>query len=75
MYATDVMTTNVISVTPGTSVRELAEILGRHGISGAPVVDAANTLVGIVSEGDLLHRAETGTDRRAEAPRPGRPGA
>ena len=70
MYATDVMTTNVISVTPGTSVRELAEILGRHGISGAPVVDGANTLVGSVSEGDLLHRAETGTDRRTNRRRP-----
>ena len=31
-----------------------------------PVVDAANALVGIVSEGDLLHRAETGTERRTE---------
>ena len=64
------MTANVISVTPDTSVRELAEILGRHGISGAPVVDAANILVGIVSEGDLLHRAETGTDRRTHRRRP-----
>jgi Mg/Co/Ni transporter MgtE len=34
--------------------------------SGAPVVDAAGALVGIVSEGDLLHRAETGTERRTE---------
>jgi CBS domain-containing protein len=66
MRATDVMTTNVITVTPETTVRDLAELLGRHGISGVPVVGADNGLVGIVSEGDLLHRAETGTERRTE---------
>jgi CBS domain-containing protein len=66
MRATHVMTTNVITVTPDTSVQDLAALLGKHGISGVPVVDAANELVGIVSEGDLLHRAETGTERRTE---------
>lgn len=66
MRATDVMTVNVITVTPETSVQALAELLGKHGISGVPVVDASGDLVGIVSEGDLLHRAETGTERRTE---------
>jgi len=33
------------------------------GVSGVPVVDAANRVIGIVSEGDLLHRAEIGTER------------
>ncbi|MGA3005796.1 MAG: CBS domain-containing protein [Acetobacteraceae bacterium] len=66
MHAADVMATNVITVTPDTSVKDLAAVLSRHGISGVPVVDAANALVGIVSEGDLLHRAETGTERRTE---------
>ncbi|MDR3534507.1 MAG: CBS domain-containing protein [Rhodopila sp.] len=66
MHATDVMTTNVITVAPDTSIQDLATLLGNHGISGVPVVDAANNLVGIVSEGDLLHRAETGTERRTE---------
>ena len=70
MRAMDVMTANVITVTPETSVRELAELLGKHGISGVPVVDADNTLVGIVSEGDLLHRTETGTERRTARRRP-----
>src|SRR5258708_816215 len=64
MNASDVMTANVITVAPQTAVQHLAELLGRHGISGVPVVDAANDLVGIVSEGDLLHRTETGTERR-----------
>jgi CBS domain-containing protein len=66
MRAQDVMTAGVITVTPETSIRDLALLLGRHGISGAPVVDAADNLIGIVSEGDLLHRAETGTERRTE---------
>jgi CBS domain-containing protein len=64
MRAMDVMTTNVITVAPDLSVQELAALLSNHGISGAPVVNAAGDLVGIVSEGDLMHRAETGTERR-----------
>ena len=66
MRATDVMTKNVITVTPETSIQDLAELLCKHGISGVPVLDANDDLVGIVSEGDLLHRAETGTMRRTE---------
>src|SRR3954469_11880535 len=66
MRAMDVMTTNVITVNPDTSVQEMAQILSERGISGVPVVDAQNRLVGIVSEGDLLHRVEMGTDRRPD---------
>src|SRR5271165_2681351 len=66
MRAVDVMTTGVIIVDPDTSVQTLAALLSERGISGVPVVDAAGRLVGIVSEGDLLHRAETGTARRTE---------
>ena len=66
MRAMDVMTTNVITVEPDTSVQELATLLSERGISGVPVVDLDNRLVGIISEGDLLHRAETGTERRTE---------
>jgi CBS domain-containing protein len=66
MQAADVMTTKVITVAPDTSVQDLAALLGNHGISGVPVVDSAGNLIGIVSEGDLLHRAETGTERRTE---------
>jgi CBS domain-containing protein len=60
----DVMTTDVISVDPDTTVRDLATLLAERGISGAPVVDSSGGLVGIVSEGDLLHRAEIGTAHR-----------
>jgi CBS domain-containing protein len=60
----DVMTTNVITVDPDMPVQAVAQLLSERGISGVPVVDSANRLVGIVSEGDLLHRVETGTERR-----------
>ena len=66
MRAMDVMTTNVITVDPDTAVQALATLLSERGISGVPVVDKDGRLVGIVSEGDLLHRAETGTERRTQ---------
>lgn len=66
MRAGDVMTTDVITVAPETSVQDLAALLANHGISGVPVVDSANNLVGLVSEGDLLQRTETGTERRTQ---------
>ena len=66
MRAMDVMTTNVITVDPNTSVQALATLLSERGISGVPVVDRDNRLVGVVTEGDLLHRAETGTERRVQ---------
>lgn len=64
MRAMDVMTTDVITVDPDTAVQDLAKLLAEKGISGAPVVDRGGRLVGVVSEGDLLHRAEIGTARR-----------
>jgi CBS-domain-containing membrane protein len=64
MRAMDVMTTPVITVTPDTTVQELAKLLSEKGISGVPVVEGGDRLVGIVSEGDLLRRAELGTERR-----------
>jgi len=64
MRAVDVMTTDVITVDPDTTVQALAAMLAERGISGAPVVDSSGRLVGIISEGDLLHRAEIGTARR-----------
>jgi CBS domain-containing protein len=66
MHAADVMTTEVITISPDASVLELAKLLSARGISGVPVVDSAGGLVGIVSEGDLLHRVEIATDRRPE---------
>jgi CBS domain-containing protein len=64
MRALDVMTTDVITVDPDMTVQALATLLAERGISGAPVIDAGGRLVGVISEGDLLHRAEIGTARR-----------
>ena len=64
MKAADVMVANVITVAPETSLREVADILLTNRISGVPVLGRNNELVGIISEGDLLRRAETGTERR-----------
>jgi CBS domain-containing protein len=64
MRARDVMTTDVITVDPDMTVQAFATLLAERGISGAPVVDADGRLVGIISEGDLLHRAEIGTAQR-----------
>ena len=64
MKARDVMVSPVITVSSNASVKEAAKIfLDRH-ISAIPVVDEKGKLVGIVSEGDLLHRVEAGTERQ-----------
>jgi len=64
MLAKDVMTTAVVSVLPGTEVREIAALFLERRISAVPVVDAQGELRGIVSEGDLLNRPEAGTQHR-----------
>jgi CBS domain-containing protein len=64
MKARDVMVSPVIAVKPSTTVRELAKTLLEHRISAVPVVDERGKLVGIVSEGDLMHRAESGTEKQ-----------
>jgi CBS domain-containing protein len=64
MRAIDVMTSKVVTVDENASVPEAAKLLTDHGISAVPVVDQDNRVIGMVSEGDLLHRAETGTERR-----------
>jgi CBS domain-containing protein len=61
MKARDVMVSPVITATPDTSVGEVAKVLLEHHISAVPVLDSRGKLVGIVSEGDLMHRAEAGT--------------
>jgi CBS domain-containing protein len=65
MRARDIMTANVVTVGQGTDVTSIARTLIERGISAVPVVDEAGHLVGIVSEGDLMRRAEAGTDRQA----------
>ncbi len=59
----DVMTKNVIAVKKDTKVTELIEILTKNRISGVPVVDEENRVLGIVSEADLLFTTKTGKIR------------
>lgn len=61
MRANDVMSSPVISIGPQLPVRDIAALLVRHRIGGLPVM-AGGRLIGMVTESDLLHRHEIGTD-------------
>lgn len=63
MRAKDVMTTDVVTAGPETPVTEIAKTLLERRISGLPVVDEGGAVIGIVSEGDLMRREESGTER------------
>ena len=63
MRTKDIMTTTVTSVTPETGVSDVARLLLERHISAVPVIDADGRLVGMVSEGDFLRRAEDGSHR------------
>lgn len=64
MNASDAMTRRVITVGPDATILEAARLMLQNKISGLPVVDSKGHLVGIVTEGDFLRRAETGTTRQ-----------
>lgn len=76
MKAKDIMTSRVISITPDHSVGDAARIMLANRISGLPVCDADHRLVGMLTEGDLLQRAELspsfwfGRDQSTAAPPP-----
>ena len=63
MKAHDIMTSNVVSVLPETQIRDVAALMIEKHISGMPVCNQNGTLVGIISEGDLLRRPELGTEK------------
>lgn len=64
MLAKDVMTKDVVTVAPDTPVAEIAKRLIERRISAVPVIGGDGRIAGIVSEGDLMRRAESGTARR-----------
>ena len=64
MKAHEIMSKNVVTVSPTASVREVAALMTENRISGIPVVSDDGTVVGIVSESDLLRRAEIGTEAK-----------
>lgn len=64
MEAQDVMSRPVFSIAPTDSLTSAIRIMLQNHISGLPVVDAEGRLQGMLTEGDLLRRVETGTQRR-----------
>lgn len=56
----EVMTTNVISVTKDTDMQEVARVLSENQISGVPVIDLSNRVLGVVTERDILSIAGMG---------------
>jgi CBS domain-containing protein len=64
MNAADAMTRTLVTIGPDAPILQAIRLMLQHRISGLPVVDAAGGLVGIITEGDLLRRGETGTERR-----------
>jgi CBS domain-containing protein len=64
MKAGDIMTARVISTSPDASVLDAIDLMTRNHISGLPVLDSSGALIGMVTEGDFLRRAETGTARK-----------
>ena len=63
--AADLMTRDVAVVHPETSLLEAVKLMAKRRISGVPVVDDAGTIVGVMSEGDLVRWHEGYTERQA----------
>jgi len=64
MKAMDVMVSDVITVKPDDDVADAVRLLADHDVSALPVVDDNDNVVGIISEADLIHREEIGTEKR-----------
>jgi CBS domain-containing protein len=56
MIARDIMTHKVYTIRPGATVQEVAQLLDRHRISGVPVVNADNHIIGVVTEADIISK-------------------
>ena len=54
LTAQDIMQKDVVTIGPDATIRELAELMATNKISGVPVVDSTGTLLGVVSEGDVI---------------------
>jgi CBS domain-containing protein len=63
--AADLMTRDVAAVHPETSLLEAVKLMAKRRISGVPVVDDTGSIVGILSEGDLVRWHEGYTERQA----------
>jgi CBS domain-containing protein len=63
MKAADIMKAPVIWVRPETTIEDAARLMLEKHISGLPVADHSSAVVGMLTEGDLLRRTETGAER------------
>jgi len=63
MRAIDVMVRDVVTVRPDTDVADAIKLLSEHDVSALPVLDNEGNLVGMLSEADLIHRVEIGTEK------------
>jgi CBS domain-containing protein len=63
MRARDIMTTDIATLPPDASLSAIASLLAERGISGAPVVGRDGTLLGIVTESDIMRRIAAERDR------------
>ena len=85
MRVEDVMTVDVATVRPETSLKDMARELSGRGISGMPVVDDDGQVIGVISEADVLAKEQFAPEQRAgvvarllnrdEREEPGKPGA
>jgi CBS domain-containing protein len=66
MKALDVMVRDVVTVKPDDQVAEAVRLLAEHDVSALPVVDSNENVVGVISEADLLHREEIGTEKHRQ---------
>jgi CBS-domain-containing membrane protein len=64
----DLLTAEVVTVSPTTPIKELARLVVQHRIRGMPVVEDGGRVVGVVSDGDLLFRSRTQTNGNARIP-------
>jgi len=64
MKAEEIMARDVLTVTPATTLDVAINLMLQRRVSGLPVVSDTGELVGIITEGDLLRRVETGTDTK-----------
>src|SRR5271166_5165209 len=63
MKAMDVMVHDVVSVKPDDAVADAVKLLIEHDVSALPVVDESGHVMGVISEADLVHREEIGTEK------------
>ena len=64
MRAIDVMVRDVVTARPDTDVADAIKLMAERDVSALPVLDTAGNLVGVLSEADLIHRVEIGTEKR-----------